>query len=75
MKAYWIASLIVPGWAQLMAARWSAFVWLALALLAWCTLTTTILAHSWVDARESAECIVVLHALAGFHARRLFSRG
>jgi hypothetical protein len=35
LRGVWLASLIVPGWTQLMLGRKLAFAWLALALAAW----------------------------------------
>jgi hypothetical protein len=34
-RAFWLASLILPGWAQLMAGRLSAIGWLSAAFTLW----------------------------------------
>jgi hypothetical protein len=34
-RAFWLASLLVPGWAQLMAGRLSAIAWLAAGFTVW----------------------------------------
>jgi hypothetical protein len=69
---YWLASLFVPGWAQLIAARYSACGWFALALLGWCTVGANLLARDWLMAFAAFCAVLLVHLLSALNARRLF---
>lgn len=69
-RGFWIASLIVPGWAQLMAGRVSAFAWLACAALAWTTVILSLFSNS-VKLAPAVALATALHLLCTIRAARL----
>lgn len=72
-RGFWIASLIVPGWAQLMAGRISAIGWFIAAGIAWFFVGLGALTGFDALLPIALSFAGVVHMLSGFHASALGS--
>lgn len=71
--SFWLASFLVPGWAQLMLARWSGVVWLMAAAGAWSFVLVSIFIDS-VAVLPAVALVASLHLISTVHAYRLARR-
>lgn len=73
-RAWWLASLVIPGWSQLMLGRWSGFAWLALACAIWAVFWARLFRGEWLDAGLCLFSAALVHIACTFHAARLGRR-